>query len=248
MTLTERRANLKQLKKMEYSRQKNTIETHPWFKTEIELVKKRMQREKRQEEEKKRTEKINDKLEIFWMIALYTIISYLTDQQHLLLFVRVPTVWFYYLSIYAFQPLLVDEEFGINDEDIQLYMRFTRPGLYYKHTHYIFDRSKIQLEKTLQKIDQEVEEYKLEVEGSRDSHDKYIDTPLDTFCSTTCGCNKEVNEYCSQWMMYSYPSFSELCADVEKSRRLPKDFPMKLFISSYFLEKVCKNNFLEKSE
>ena len=213
---------------MENVTQKNTVETHPWFKTEIELVKKNMQKEKRQQEETKRNEKKQDKIEILWMIALYTIVSYLTDQQHLLLFVRVPVLWFYYMSIYAFQPLLIDEDFGINDEDIKLYMRFTRPGLFYKHTHYIFDGTKRQLERALQKLDQEVEEFKLENQDSRDPHDKYIDTPLDTFCSSTCGCNKEENEYCSQWILYNYPSFKELCADVKKIEEIHEGFPNEI--------------------
>jgi len=213
---------------MENVTQKNTVDTHPWFKTEIEQEKKRMQREKRQQEETKRNEKINDKIEILWMIALYTVVSYLTDQQHLLLFVRVPVLWFYYTSIYAFQSLLIDEDFGINDEDINLYMRFTRPGLFYKHTHYIFDGTKRQLEKALQRLDQEVEEFKLDNQDSRDPHDKYIDTPLDTFCNDKCGCNKEENEYCSQWLLYNYPSYNELYNDVEKIGQINEGFPNEI--------------------
>jgi hypothetical protein len=213
---------------MENTTQKNTVDTHPWFKTEIDNAKKRMQREKRKKEEEKNEEKKNDKIEILWMIALYTAVSYLTNEQHLLLFIRLPVLLFYYLSIYKLPPLLIDEDFGINDEDIQLYMRFTRPGLFYKHTHYIFDGTKRQLEKALQRLDKEVEQFKMENQDSRDPHDRYIDTPLDTFCSTTCGCNKEENEYCSQWLLYNYPSYNELYNDVENIGQINEGFPNEI--------------------
>ena len=213
---------------MENTTQKNTVDTHPWFKAEIDNAKKRMQTEKRQQEETKREEKKQDKIEILWMITLYTIVSYLTNQQNLLLFIRIPVLLFYYLSIYKLPPLLVDEDFSINDEDIHLYMRFTRPGLFYKNTHYIFDGTKRQLEKALQRLDKEVEQFKMENQDSRDPHDKKLDTPLDTFCSTTCGCNKEENEYCSQWSLYNYASFDELYNDVEKIDQNTDGFPNEI--------------------
>ena len=213
---------------MENVTQKNTVDTHPWFKTEIDNAKKRMQTEKRKKEEEKNEEKKQDKIEILWMIALYTVVSYLTNQQNLLLFIRLPVLLFYYLSIYKLPPLLIDEDFGINDEDINLYMRFTCQGLFYKNTHYIFDGTKRQLEKALQRLDQEVEQFKMENEDSRDPHDKYIDTPLDTFCNDKCGCNKEENEYCSQWLLYNYPSYNELYNDVEKIGQINEGFPNEI--------------------
>ena len=101
-------------------------------------------------------------------------------------------------------------------------MRFTRLGIFYKNTHYIFLGTKKELEKAFNKMRLEIEEEKKDKNFSRGNHNNLLDMPLDTFCSDNCGCENvhndvynEKNYNCSHWDLYNYETYEKMLEDIE---------------------------------
>ncbi len=169
---------------------KRTLETHKWFVNKIKKI--------AEEQQKQHIENINTYIKFIFICGLASLYNY-----HLTLFIFMfvtPTI------------------FIITKKENNLYMRFTRPGIFYKNTHYIFSGTKAELKKAFERLKHEVEDIKKEYGFGRGDHDNLLDIPLDTFCNNHCHCNVDPieNYYCSHWELHSYETHEDLLAEVKR--------------------------------
>jgi hypothetical protein len=208
---------------------KRTLDTHKWFKKYILLAKNKMQDERIAAEIKKKIAKNTERHILLGALLSFAILSYMIYCHHMLFIMRlcVLLVWMVDTT-YMFNRQIELE--SIKDYEIKLYMRFTRNGLFYQNTHYLFAGSKRELEKVMSHLRNEVYNFRIENKDSRDEHDKLNDMPLDTFCTDDCRCNAADNENyeCSRWELYNYDSQKELEEDIEKVENLKEGFPNEI--------------------
>ena len=196
---------------------KRTIDNHRWFVSQIEKT-----INKKIKEKEKKKEYMNEMLLI--LLITFTIISYILRSDYIILLHRSLLLYTYLLFIYNHDYKL-DNLTSLKEikENTIFNMRFTRLGIFYKNTHYIFLGTKKELEKVFDKMRLEIEEEKKENYFGRGDHDNLLDMPLDTFCSTHCACenndndnhNNEDNYICSQWDLYNYETYEKMLQDIE---------------------------------
>lgn len=114
----------------------------------------------------------------------------------------------------------------------KVYMCFTRPGIFYKNTHYMFSGTKAELQIAFNKLQTDIEEEKKEPYFGRGDHDDLLDTPINTFCSNLCHCiddiDKTSNYKCSHWELVSFQTQKELdhyVRDIATKRIYYNGFP-----------------------
>lgn len=106
----------------------------------------------------------------------------------------------------------------LSDYPFKVYMRFTRPGIFYKNTHYIFSGTKIQLKRIFDKMRKEVEAEKQEFGFRYGDHNNLLDIPLDVYKEDAVDSIRVNNEnyIYSHWNLYSYKNAKELQAAVKE--------------------------------
>lgn len=203
-----------------YNKNKRTLNNHRWFVEQISLAEDRTRRNKIKNETENLIARNRDKLKIVFVIIICILISYLNTFDHQSFFLRM-LVMLLYTSTVDVNPTQLIKIPSVKEDDITLYMRFTRPNIFYKNTHYIFSGTKDRLEKVFGRLRIKVDIYKIDNIKSRDEHDKLMDTPLDTFCNDKCGCDDEMilnynfdNYQCSHWNLYSYDKHEDLNEDI----------------------------------
>lgn len=216
---------------MDINKNKRTLDNHKWFVERIELAKERANRQRFKKETERVIARNKSKMNAVCLLVLCIFILYLRDFDHNAFFMRLSILIIYASTIdmslnqYITIPVL-------QEDDIILYMRFSRPNIFYKNTHYIYSGPKSRLEKVFDRLKTRVEIYKIDNIKSRDEHDKLMDTPLDTFCNSQCGCdddNDNILEYnfenykCSHWNLYSYDKYEELLEDIDEIKKIEKD-------------------------
>jgi hypothetical protein len=107
----------------------------------------------------------------------------------------------------------------ISSEQPIVHMCFSRSGIFYKNTHYVFSGTKKDLEFALDKLRQEVYDTQQEPYFNRGNHAELLDTPLDTFCTDKCKCHLQMesvtetskkNYTCSHWVLQAFDSDEKL--------------------------------------
>ena len=200
------------------NKNKRTIDNHRWFVSQFEgKINKKI---KNEEQEKKY---INEM--IFILLITFTIISYVMRSDYIILLHRSLLLYTYLLFIYNHDHklnLTRVNELKKEKENTIFNMRFTRLGIFYKNTHYIFLGTKKELEKVFDKMRLEIEEEKKEKYFDRGDHSNLLDMPLDTFCTDDCGCENnnnnvynEENYICSHWNLYNYETYEKMLQDIE---------------------------------
>lgn len=110
-----------------------------------------------------------------------------------------------------------------SDSSFKVFMKFTRPAIFYQNTHYIFIGTKEELAHHFQCQRNEIDAIKKEIGFGRGDHDDLMDMPLDTFCNNLCDCIRrtepDANYNCSHWNLYSYESDEELNKHVKEIER-----------------------------
>ena len=214
------------------NKNKRTLDNHKWFVERIDLAGERANRQRLKKETDRKITRNKDKMNIVCLIILFIIISYLItfDQYAFLIRMTVMLLYAYSLDMNENQLIPFASLPPLQEDDIILYMRFTRPNIFYKNTHYIYSGPKSRLEKVFGRLKTKVEIYKIDNIKSRDEHDKLMDTPLDTFCNSQCGCDdNDILEYnfenykCSHWNLYSYDKYEELLEDINEIQKIEKD-------------------------
>ena len=135
---------------------KRTIDNHRWFVSQIEKT-----INKKIKEKEKKKEYMNEMLLI--LLITFTIISYIMRSDYIILLHRSLLLYTYLLFIYNHDYKL-DNLTSLKEikENTIFNMRFTRLGIFYKNTHYIFLGTKKELEKVFDKMRLEIEEEKKE--------------------------------------------------------------------------------------
>jgi hypothetical protein len=204
----------------------HTLETHKWFSRALQMARSKMISKMEEKEKESRRNNLMWSIKILALMFLVILILYQKKFDATLL-VNMLTFMLHLGNVYYIYmlPIVIDEN-AVDRENGYLYMRFTRPGIFYKNTHYIFNGTKRRLEKALNQLRKEAEEYRIENKDSRADHDQLMDSPLDTFCTATCSCNDLINEYyCSHWECYSYDSYNELMDAITKINETRTSFP-----------------------
>ena len=212
-------------KKMDINKNKRTLDNHKWFVERIELAEERANRQRFKKETDRKIKRNQDKMNIVCLIILFIIVSYLVtfDQHALVVRMTVMLLYAYSLDMNENQLIPFASLPPLKEEDIILYMRFTRPNIENKkNTHYIYSGPKSRLEKVFDRLKTKVDNYRI---------DKLMDTPLDTFCNSQCGCDDEddtieynfENYKCSHWNLYSYDKYEELLEDINEIKKIEKD-------------------------
>ncbi len=102
--------------------------------------------------------------------------------------------------------------------DDKVHMCFSRYGVFYINTHYIFSGTKAELQIAFDKLQQEVDEDKAEPYFGRGDHDELLDTPLEAI--KDCECHDlDANEQTydsSHWVLQSFDTQEELDIYIEK--------------------------------
>lgn len=208
-----------------------SLDTHKWFVASIYLAEDIANQKKIVKDTENIIKKNNDKMAIVSLIMLCIIIAYLFTYDQQAFIVRM-TVMLLYASSIDTNPNQLVRISAVKEEDIILYMRFTRPNIFYKNTHYIYTGTKSRLEKVFGRLNTKAEIYRIDNIKSRDEHDKLMDTPLDTFCNEQCGCEEDQefdhynvpeNYQCSHWNLYSYDTPEEMNEDINELKKIEKD-------------------------
>ena len=200
---------------------KRTLDNHRWFVSQIE---KSTNIKIKNVDEKYKY--INKMILILLIILIsFSIISYIMRSEYIILLNRLLILYIYLLFIYIHDNklhLIRLNELKKEEENTIFNMRFTRIGIFYKNTHYIFLGTKKELEKVFDKMRLEIEEEKKEKYFDRGDHSNLLDMPLDTFCTEDCGCENDDNVYneenyiCSHWDLYNYESKEDLKTNIDK--------------------------------
>jgi hypothetical protein len=118
------------------------------------------------------------------------------------------------LTAYIYETRGAEEEEREYKKQPIVFLRFTRPSIFYKNTHYIFIGTQLALQRAFQYMRDDIEAIKKEDNFGRGDHDNLLDMPLDTFCNALCECLSRTapsdNYNCSHWNLYRYDSEEEL--------------------------------------
>lgn len=118
-----------------------------------------------------------------------------------------------------------------------MHMCFTRPGIFYKNTHYLFSGTKSELQVAFTKLQTDIEEEKKEPYFGRGDHDDLLDMPLDTFCNNLCHCHNDIdktsNYKCSQWELMNFHNQEEL------DNHIKAIATKKIYYNSFPTEIIC---------
>jgi hypothetical protein len=106
-----------------------------------------------------------------------------------------------------------------NKDANMVHMCFSRYGIFYKNTHYVFSGTKAYLQAAFDKLQQEVDEDKAEPYFGRGDHDALLDTPLETI--PPCDCHdtnlQQIDHYiCSHWELHAFATQEKLGVHTEK--------------------------------
>ena len=201
---------------------KRTLDNHRWFVSKIEKI---TNIKIKNVDEKYKY--INEMILIVLIILIsFSIISYIMRSEYIILLNRLLILYTYLLFIYIHDNklhLIRLMDIKKENENTIFNMRFTRLGIFYKNTHYIFLGTKKELEKVFDKMRLEIEEEKKEKYFDRGDHNNLLDMPLDTFCTDDCGCENnlyndvynEENYICSHWNLYNYETYEKMLQDIE---------------------------------
>jgi hypothetical protein len=212
-----------EVKKKLKLKNKRTLDNHRWFVSKIEKI---TNIKIKNEDEKNKY--INKMLLIVLIILIsFSIITHLIRSEYIILLNRLLILYTYLLFIYVHDNklhLIRLNKIKKEKENTIFNMRFTRLGIFYKNTHYIFLGTKKELENVFDKMRLEIEEEKKEKYFNRGDHNNLLDMPLDTFCTDDCGCENELyndvyneeNYICSHWDLYNYETYEKMLQDIEK--------------------------------
>jgi len=199
---------------------KRTLDNHRWFVSQIEKI---TNIKIKNVDEKYKY--INEMIVIVLIILIsFSIISYIMRSEYIILLNRLLILYTYLLFIYIHDNklhLIRLMDIRKENENTIFNMRFTRLGIFYKNTHYIFLGTKKELEKVFNKMRLEIEEEKKDKYFDRGDHNNLLDMPLDTFCTDNCGCENDDNLYneenyiCSNWNLYNYETYEKMLQDIE---------------------------------
>ena len=124
------------------------------------------------------------------------------------------------LTAYIYESRQAEEEQHVYKKQPTVHLRFTRPSIFYKNTHYIFSGTKTELQRAFQNMRDNIDATKKEDNFGRADHDDLLDMPLDVFCNSLCECQSrtasEDNYNCSHWSLHSYDSKENLKTKVEE--------------------------------
>ena len=97
-----------------------------------------------------------------------------------------------------------------------VHMCFTRLGIFFKNTYYVFSGTKADLHHAFDLLRQDIDQTKQEEDFGRGDHDEMLDMPLDIFCRNDCGCHTDEtvgskeNYKCSHWSFKTFNDREEL--------------------------------------
>lgn len=186
---------------------KNTLESHEWFATIFADVDIKQQKEiDRRDKLIKYNKETNEVTLLFAIIC----IPLLFLQYHYIIFLLRVLI----LAAYATFMMIIPQPFSEKEKNdlAMVHMRFTRAGIFYMNTHYIFSGTKPDLQRAFDKLQKEIEADKAEPYFGRGDHDNLLDMPLDTFYNNDCSGNTIVE---SQWKLFNYASVAELNKDMQ---------------------------------